>query len=230
MRAANGLQIWISQFDRRRYALAVGFAIGVVGTSVGLMIAGLGPWFAVAAIAGVVAGLYVITDVNIALYAIIGTVILLPFGVFPIKIALTPTLLDLALGGFLLVYLFQWMTGRRGGFRLTPAHALIAVYVMWLILTFALGLRHASPTSAKIRQFAETLLSIGMVFILTDLLRNPAMLRRLVLVILLAIGAQALLAITLFLAAGLAGGNPARASVTDWLSGWRRYSLHRKTT
>ena len=200
MRAANGLQIWISQFDRRRYALAVGFAIGVVGTSIGLMIAGLGPWFAVAAIAGVVAGLYVITDVNIALYAIIGTVILLPFGVFPIKIALTPTLLDLALGGFLLVYLFQWMTGRRGGFRLTPAHALIAVYVMWLILTFALGLRHASPTSAKIRQFAETLVSIGMVFILTDLLRNPAMLRRLVLVILLAIGTQALLAITLFLA------------------------------
>ena len=200
MSAANGLQIWVSQLDSRRYALAVGFVIGVVGAGVGLMIAGLGPWLAVAAIAGIVVGLYVITDVNIALYAIIGTVILLPFGVFPVKIALTPTLLDLALGGFLLVYLFQWMTGRRGGFHLTPAHALIAVYVMWLILTFALGLRHASPTSAKIRQFAETLLSIGMVFILTDLLRNPAMLRRLVLVILLAIGAQALLAIALFLA------------------------------
>ena len=200
MRAANGLQVRISQLDRRRYALAVGFGIGAVGAGVGLLIAVLGPWLALAAMLGLLAGLYVITDVGAALYAIIGVVLLLPFGVFPVKIAITPTLLDLALGGFLLVYLFQWMTGRRGRLRLTPVHALITVYVMWLALAFALGLRHASPTSAIIRQFAETLLSIGMVFILPDLLRNPAMLRRLLLVIILAIGAQALLAIALYLA------------------------------
>ena len=71
---------------------------------------------------------------------------------------------------------------------------------MWLVFAFALGLRHASPTSAVIRQFAETLLSIGMVFVLTDLLRDPAMLRRLVLVIILATGAQALLAVALYIA------------------------------
>jgi len=200
MRAANGLQVWISQLDRRHYSLAVGFGIGVIGAGVGLLIAVLGPWLALAAILGLLAGLYVITDVSAALYAIIGVVLLLPFGVFPVKVAITPTLLDLALGGFLLVYLFQWMTGRRGGLRLAPVHALIIAYVMWLVLAFALGLRHASPTSATIRQFAETLLSIGMVFILTDLLRDPAMLRRLVLVIILAIGAQALLAIALYLA------------------------------
>ena len=121
--------------------------------------------------------------------------LLLPFGILPVKIAITPTLLDLALGGFLLVYLCQWMTGRRGGIKLTPVHALIAVYLMWLVLAFALGLRHAGPTSSTLRQFAETMLSIGLVFILVDLLRSPAMLRRLVLVILLAIGAQALLAV-----------------------------------
>ncbi len=200
MPAANGLQIWISQLDRRSYAIAVGFGIGIIGGVIGLMIALLGPWLAAAAILGLLAGLYIITDVSMALYAIIGIVLLLPFGVFPVKIAITPTLLDLALGGFLLVYLFQWMTGRRGGLRLTSVHALIALYVMWLVLAFALGLRHASPSPADIRQFAETLLSIGMVFILTDLLRNPAMLRRLVLVILLAIGLQALLAVSLYLA------------------------------
>ena len=200
MRAANNLQTWISQLDRRYYALAVGFGIGAVGASIGLLIAALGPWLAIAALLGLLAGLYIITDVSVALYAIIGIVLLVPFGVFPVKIAITPTLLDLALGGFLLVYLFQWTTGRRGSLRLTPVHALIVVYVMWLVLAFSLGLRHASPTSAKIRQFAETLLSIGMVFTLTDLLRNPAMLRRLALIILLAIGAQALLAITLYIA------------------------------
>ena len=200
MRSANSLQIWISALDGRRYTLVVGFALGVVGAGIGLLIAGLGPLLAIAAIFGALVGLYVITDINIALYAIIATVMLLPFGVFPVKIAITPTLLDLALGGFLLVYIVQWMTGRRGGLHLTSVHALVAVYLMWLIFAFALGLRHASPTSAIIRQFAETILSISMVFILTDLLRNPAMLRRLVLVILLAIGAQAILAVALFLA------------------------------
>lgn len=200
MNRVNSLQIWFSRVDRRTYALGLGFALGIVGASIGLAIAGLGPLLALAAIGGILAGLYIITDVSMALYAIIGVILLLPFGVFPVKIAITPTLLDLAMGGFLLVYLFQWMTGRRGGLRLTPVHALIAVYVMWLIFAFALGMRHARPTSANIRQFAETLLSIGVVFMLPDLLRDTKMMRRLVLVIVLAIGAQATIAIGLYLA------------------------------
>ncbi len=200
MSAAYGLQVRISQLDRRQYALVVGFGVGAIGAGIGLLIALIGPLLAIAALLGLLAGLYIITDVSAALYAIIGVVLLLPFGVFPVKIAITPTLLDLALGAFLLVYLFQWMTGRRGRLQLAPVHALVTVYVMWLALAFALGMRHASPTSAIIRQFAETLLSISMVFILVDLMRHPAMLRRLVLVIVLAIGAQALLATGLYIA------------------------------
>ena len=116
MQSANELQVWIAQLDRRLYAIGVGLMIGILGASIGLMIALLGPWLTIAAIVGVLAGLYVITDVNVALYAIIATLILVPFGTFPVKIAITPTLLDLAMGGFLLVYLFQWMTGRRRQF------------------------------------------------------------------------------------------------------------------
>lgn len=197
---ANAVAIWISQLDRRKYAIAVGLSLGIFGAAIGLLIAGLGPLLAGAALLGLLAGLYVITDLRIALYGIVLIVLLLPFGILPVKIAITPTLLDLAMGGFLLVYLCQWMTGRRGGIALTPAHALIALYLMWLILAFALGLRHAGPTSSALRQFAETILSISLVFILVDLLRSPAMLRRLTLVILLAIGAQALLAVALYAA------------------------------
>lgn len=200
MARVNALQIWIGRVNRRNYWISVGIAIGILATLIGFMIAVLGPELALAAIFGVLAGLYVITDIRIALLAIVVTLLLLPFGVFPVKIAITPTLLDLAMGGFLLVYLFQWMTGRRGGLRLTPVHAFISVYVMWLIFAFALGLRHAMPTAANIRQFAETLLSIGMVFILSDLLREPKALRRLALVIVLAIGLQALIAIVLLAA------------------------------
>ncbi|MYD08489.1 MAG: hypothetical protein F4X02_00465 [Chloroflexi bacterium] len=200
MPRTNQVTIWISQLDRRAYAIAVGLSVGVVGAAIGLLIAALGPLLAMAALLGLLAGLYVITDVRIALYGIVLIVLLLPFGILPVKIAITPTLLDLALGGFLLVYLCQWMTGRRGGVKLTPVHALIAVYLMWLALAFALGLRHAGPTSSTLRQFAETILSISLVFILVDLLRSPAMLRRLALVILLAIGAQAVLAVALYAA------------------------------
>ena len=200
MRSANSLQIWISRLDKRAYAIGIGFLIGIVGAVIGLMTALLGPWLTLALIAGILAGLYVITDIKAALYTMIVTLLLLPFGAFPVKIAITPTLLDLAMGSFLLVYLVQWMTGRRRRLRFTPAHGLIAVYVMWLIFAFALGLRHAMPTSANIRQFAETLLSIGMVFILPDLLRHPAALRRFIFVILLAVGAQAVIAIGLYAA------------------------------
>ncbi len=200
MRPANALQIWISRRGERAYSIAVGLAIGALGALTGFFIAVAGPLLGLAALGGIVAGLYVITDVRAALYAVIGIVLLLPFGVFPVKIALTPTLLDLALSGFLLVYLMQRMTGQRRDLLLTPAHALVSLYAMWLIFAFMLGLRHAGPTATVIRQFAETLLSIGMVFLFVDLLRSPAMLRRLALVICLAIGAQALLAIGLYLA------------------------------
>ncbi|MYH64664.1 MAG: hypothetical protein F4136_03290 [Chloroflexi bacterium] len=200
MRAATATQIWISQRERRQYALAVGLGLGLAGAGLGLMIAVLGPLLALAALLGGLAGLYVITELRAALYAIIATVLLLPFGVFPVKIALTPTLLDLAFAGFLLVYVMGWMRGERAGLRFAPPQAMIAVYVMWLIFAFALGLRHAPPTSTAIRQFAETLLSISLVFILVDLLHDRAMLRRLVLVVLLLVGAQAMLAVALYAA------------------------------
>jgi len=70
---------------------------------------------------------------------------------------------------------------------------------MWLLLAFALGLRYAPPTTAIIRQFAETLLSIAMVFILGDLIRDPQALKRLVIAVMFAIGIQAVIAIVLYI-------------------------------
>ncbi len=69
------------------------------------------PLIATGIVLGVLVALYVLTSVNAALYAVIAVMALLPFGTFPIKIGFTPTLLDGAMGAFLMVYLFQWMTG-----------------------------------------------------------------------------------------------------------------------
>ncbi|MEZ4667498.1 MAG: O-antigen ligase family protein [Anaerolineae bacterium] len=180
------------------YSIFVGVVIGLTAGMIGLGIALIGPVGILGAVLGVLAGLYLLSNVSVALYGVIFTAALLPFGTLPFKIAVTPTLLDLALGAFVLVYLMQWMTGRRQGFRLAPVHILVALYAFWLLLAFALGLRYAPPTSAILRQFAETLLAISLVFILVDLLRDPEALRRLVIVVMIAIGAQALIAIILY--------------------------------
>jgi len=198
MQGNNALQNWITGLDRRIYGVLVGTLIGLVGGGVALLIAVAGPVVAFGAVLGLLAGLYVLSNVSAALYGVIAVTTLLPFGTLPFKVGITPTFLDMALGAFLVVYLFQWMTGRRQQLRLTPVHALIAAYMAWLILAFALGMRFAMPTPANIRQFAETLLSISMVFILVDLLRDPQILRRLVLVVMVVISLQAIVALVLY--------------------------------
>jgi polysaccharide biosynthesis protein PslJ len=194
----NTLQEWVAGLDRRVYAALIGLALGVLGGLIGLSTVVLGPPLTFGAIFGLLAALYILTDVSAALYGVIFVTALLPFGTLPFKIGFTPTFLDLVMGAFLVVYVFQWMTGRRRALQFTPVHALIGLYVMWLLLSFALGLRYASPTSADLRQFAETLLSIGLVFVLVDLLRDPQTLRRLVLVVLAAVGMQAAIALILY--------------------------------
>lgn len=196
---ADSLQNWFARLDRRTYAILLGVTIGVVGGGLGILVTLAGPLIAAAVILGALAALFILTNVYVALYGVILVMILLPFGTFPVQIAVTPTLLDCALAAFLLVYLAQWMTGRRQFFQLTPVHALLALYVLWLLFCFALGLRWAMPTSTILRRFAETLLSIGMVFVLVDLLRDPAALRRLVLIVMIAIGIQALITVVLYL-------------------------------
>ena len=187
----------LSRPEMRR-ALGIGLTIGIGGGLTGLLLTVAGPAIATGAVLGVLAGLYILTDVRAALYALLATVLLLPFGTLPFKLLITPTLLDVALGALSLVWLMQWMTGRRTRLQLTPVHLLIALYALWLLLSFALGMRFGAPTPNRLRQFAETLLSISLAFILVDLLRNPALLRRLVALFVLLVGMQALLTVSLY--------------------------------
>ncbi len=196
--AAENFKQWVVSLDRRVFAILFGLIIGVLGGAVGLLLVLAGPTLALAAIIGALAALYILTDVRAALLGMLATMILLPFGTFPVKIGLTPTLLDLALGAFVLVYLLQWMRGERRNLQLTRVHPFIALYAMWLIFAFFMGMRYGSPTSTTLRQFAETILSISMAFILVDLLRDPQALRRMLLVIMLLVGVQAMIAIVLF--------------------------------
>ncbi len=189
---------WYIQRSARTQAMCIGLTVGVLGGLIGLMLAALGPIITFGAVLGLLAGLYILTDVQAALYGFLVTLILLPFGTLPFKVVITPTLLDMTAGVFIMVYLLQWMTGQRHRLQLTPVHIVIALYTLWLLLSFALGMRHAAPTPNKLRQFAETLLAISMTFILVDLIRDPATLRRVLLAVVLLIGVELAIAIFLY--------------------------------
>lgn len=197
--SAKSLQNWVMNLDRRLYAALIGLSIGVIGGLVGLMLAVLGPLLTLVALVGLLAGLYILTDLTAALYGVFALMILLPFGTFPVDLGITPTLLDLALVAFLLVYLVQWMTGRRFNIQLTPPHILITLYLMWLVFAFMMGLRYGPPTGTILRDFVSSLLSVGMAYIVVDMLRDPQALRRLVLLIFVLLGTQAAGAIFLWL-------------------------------
>ena len=66
------------------------------------------------------AAYYALTNLHGALYVTLAVIALIPFGKVPLNFSPAPTLLDGTLGAFLVVYLFQWMTGQRRLFRSTP--------------------------------------------------------------------------------------------------------------
>src|SRR5258708_12176195 len=127
--------------------------IGISAALIGLLIVLAGPLIAVGVVIGIGLGLYILTDLMAALYVTVLAVGLLPFATLPVKIALVPTIIDVALGSFLVVYLFQWMTGKRAGnpFRLVPAHVLIIVFVLFTIFCFlpALGTLPLPPSRPR---------------------------------------------------------------------------------
>lgn len=198
--AAQTFKQWIITLDPRLYAAIVGLGVGLLAGLLGLAIVLAGPLITLVGIIGALAALYILTDVRIALYGAITSMILLPFGTFPVDIGLTPTLLDLALAAFVLVYLLLWVTRQRRNIMLAPPHIAVLVYALWLVFGFFMGLRYGSPSPTILRQFAETLLSISMAFILVDLLRDEGALRRLVLLVLALVGVQSVIAIGLWIA------------------------------
>ena len=176
----------LTRLTPNRAAALIGAACGLAAGLIGLGLATIGPVYTAGVALGAAAALWMLTDLHVALYAMVTVICVLPFGTLPFDIGLTPTFLDLAMGAVLLVYLFQWMTGRRWRLVGTPVHPLMLAFIVVTIFSFVAGLRHAGITATLIRKFAELALSLGFVFIVVDVARTVADLRRIALVIVLA--------------------------------------------
>lgn len=184
--------------DPRLTALVAGGLLGGGAALMGLLTAVGGPLIGFGAAFGIAAGLFVLTNLMAGLYVMIGVVLLAPFATLPVRFALTPTFIDVALGGFLLVYVFQWMTRRRAGFRFAPVQLLIGAFALYCIFSFVAGLGHAVLTTSILRKFVELLLAMLTGVVLVDVVRDAARLRRVTWVLVLFGAAQALIGIGLY--------------------------------
>lgn len=198
MSATSSPRRGFSGQNRRQVAILIGLIGGIAAGLLGFGLVVLGAAPTLAIVIGGLTGLVMLTDVRLALFISLISLLLLPFGTLPFSLGVTPTFLDLGLGTFLVVYLVRRMTRRQTGFRITPVHALILLYLFWLIFAFVLGLQYGSPTTTILRRLAETLLAIGLTFVLVDLMREVGSVEKVMRLVMLAIGVQAMLAVVLF--------------------------------
>lgn len=198
MTASSAMHTWFMNRSAFMLALIVGTVIGISAGLAGFSLVVLGPVPTVSIIIGTLIGALMLSNVHAALMVALVSLVLLPFGTLPFSLGVTPTFLDMALGAFLVVYLMIRMTRRHTGFRSTPVHRLILLYVLWLLFAFVIGLQYGNPTVTIVRRLAETLLAIGLVWMLTDLLRDVSRLQKVVRLIMLLVGMQAAIAIVLY--------------------------------
>ncbi len=189
----------LASSDRRPLAALVGAALGFGGGLLALLIVLLGPVMAFGLVLGLAVALYVLTSLNSALMVMIVVIALIPFGKVPVGVSPSPTFLDGALGGFLLVYLFQWMTGRRRLLRTVAVTAFVLLFAGLVLFAYLMGLRHAPLDLRTMRTVAETIAGLLLIPVLVDVVRDEAALRRAVRVIMLAGAASALVGIVLWL-------------------------------
>ena len=169
--------------DRRIAALSAGLLIGALSGSTALALVLIGPVLTFIGLFAVIIGLGALTNHEAAFMLLLATIALIPFGTLPFKLALTLSLIDCTLGLFLVVYLFQWMTGERRDLQVTPAHIFILIFVMVMFFAFVRGLANAPLTSNVLRRFVALMANIIMALIMVDVIRHIQTLRKFALTI-----------------------------------------------
>ncbi len=171
----------------RAAALAAGGAATVALTALAVFVDAR---LAVAVLAAAVATPFVLRSVELAFAAVVGVVTLLPFAAIPLGVGFNPTFLDLTLGVLYLIWVVRLATREATSIRIPPLGIGAMAFIGLMLLAFAAGLAHGTPTKNQIRTFGELVLGAGLFFIVANLVVDRASLRRLF-ALLVALGAAA---------------------------------------
>jgi O-antigen ligase len=194
-------QDWLYRIfvSRRRWLSAIATLIlcSALALGVGYLLSEFGPLVAGAGMVALFVGLWMLRDIEVAYWAVIGIVCLLPFASFPFDIGFTPTFLDAALGVLFFVWLLQLAGGAQTEFVATPLGAPIMVFMLLALGAFVFGLAHVPLALGflqyYIRHFGEVMLSVALFFLVVNTVRDEERLRRVVRALILgAFGAAAL--------------------------------------
>ncbi len=157
----------------------LGLVLAVIAVAVGALAGFAGPLIALAVLIGLAIAAVMVRRLEYSLYAMIGVITLLPYGSLPVRVVFTPTFLDLAMVAAMAIYLLQWMNGSRRTMTLTPVHGPLLIFITLTVFAFVAGLPNGPLTSSLIRQFAELLMSMSFVIVLTDVVHDEGVLNRL---------------------------------------------------
>ncbi|MCS7251061.1 MAG: O-antigen ligase family protein [Anaerolineae bacterium] len=162
---------------QRRVVLILGL---IAAWGLGWAIALGGPILAIAGLLGAILIVFILSSVDVAFLTVLAVIFLLPFGTFPVRLGFTPTLLDLAVMGWLLAGLAWWAAGRLGTPHGTALGFPVLIFLGTTLVTFIAGLAHAPLTQTVARRFAEFLLAIASFFWVVTLVREEIRLSRLI--------------------------------------------------
>ncbi len=195
-------QDWLYRIftSRHRWPAVLGTLIlcAALAAAVGYLLAEFGVVVAGAGLVAMLAGLWMLRRIEMAYWAVIGIVCLLPFASFPFDIGVTPTFLDAALGTLFLVWVLQIATGRQREFIGTSLGMPILAFMLMAFGSFVFGLTHAPLTPYILRHFAELMLSVALFFLVVNTVRDAGRLRRLTRVLIVCAFVEAALGVVLY--------------------------------
>ncbi len=185
--------------------LAVLVLCGASAVGIGYLLSEFGPLVAGAGLAGLLLGIWMLLDIEVAYGVLIGIICLLPFASFPFDFGFTPTFLDAALGALFFIWLLQVAGSRPDALVATPLGLPVAVFMLLAVGTFIFGLRHVPLAlgylQTYLRRFAEVMLSVALFFLVVNTVRDTLRLQRVVRILILASFGSALLGVGLYIVA-----------------------------
>lgn len=186
--------------DRARLwviVIVAGVALALAGSA---SIAFVHPAVPFAVIIGVIVGAILLSNIDYGMYAVIAITVLLPFAALPLNIGFNPTFLDLALVAVYAIWFARIMTRQNeGGFVATSLGILVLVFLILAVFSFIAGTAYAPVTTQVLRQFAEVLGAIAFFFVVVNIVRTHADLRRFITALIIAGSISATIGVVLYL-------------------------------
>ncbi len=171
-RSYASIQSLLFSPNRALQALARAGLLLLGALLIALLVGMVGPLLALAAGVALVCGVLILADTHWGFVALAGVAFVLPFASLPIDIGFKPTFLDVALAALVFVWLFKLAIGQERQFVASPLGALVALFVLLAIFSFARGLTHSPANTFLLRRFAEILLGIGLYFVTVNSVRT----------------------------------------------------------